>query len=48
VIFDDTKSPRKNKNKQLVCAILVGKQLFVIVFFLEASNGQMSPQAFLA
>ena len=47
VIFDDTKSPRKTKNKQLVCAILVGKQLFVIVFFLEASNGQMSPQALI-
>ena len=32
LIFNELKPLRKDKNKQLFCAVLAGKQLFVIVF----------------
>ena len=37
LIFNSLNPPRKNNNKQLVCAILYENQLFIIVFHVKTS-----------
>ena len=38
VIFNALNVPWKSKNKQLICAIFAGKQLFVVGFPLRLEN----------